>query len=292
MEQHYFIGAVEIILLFDCDVSGQEFNFLFMNPVLPVKNRHYVLVETCDHLPVPKEMYGESVRISWSEDGMHYTAFWQQGGWLSVCCIQEDGNEKIFVDENRMNLFLATFRPWTQLHLERVFIKNNAMILHSAGIEYLGEAILFAAPSGTGKSTQTDLWRRYVDGVTDLNGDRILLQKTDDGWFACGFPICGNSGRCMQKALPLRAVVLIRQNVTDRVTALSDFQKFSLILNGLAVPLSDQECTKAAMNLLEDLIKKVCVIRLDCSMDITAVKTLYSYLYGDHDIPETEKGAD
>ena len=39
------------------------------------------------------------------------------------------------------------------LALERRLVKKNSMILHCAYVEYQGEAILFSAPSETGKTT-------------------------------------------------------------------------------------------------------------------------------------------
>ena len=41
--------------------------------------------------------------------------------------------------------------------LERHMIKNDSLILHCAYMVYQGKAILFSAPSGTGKSTQAKL---------------------------------------------------------------------------------------------------------------------------------------
>ena len=42
--------------------------------------------------------------------------------------------------------------------LEHLLATQRAVILHSAYIDYKGKAILFSAPSGTGKSTQAELW--------------------------------------------------------------------------------------------------------------------------------------
>ena len=52
---------------------------------------------------------------------------------------------------------------------------NHRVILHSSFISRQGEGILFTAPSGTGKSTQADLWKRHEEGVTIINGDRSIL---------------------------------------------------------------------------------------------------------------------
>ena len=63
---------------------------------------------------------------------------------------------------------------------ERRMVQRDSMILHCAYVEYEGEAILFSAPSETGKTTQANLWEKYR-GSRTVNGDRALLgRETSD----------------------------------------------------------------------------------------------------------------
>ena len=55
-------------------------------------------------------------------------------------------------------------------------------------IAFQNKAILFSAPSGTGKSTQADLWQKYVRGVEIINGDRAIIGIEDNGVKAYGLP--------------------------------------------------------------------------------------------------------
>ena len=88
------------------------------------------------------------------------------------------------------------------LALERRLVKKDSMILHCAYVEYQGEAILFSAPSETGKTTQANLWEKYR-GSRTVNGDRSLLGKIDDRWTAQGWPVCGTSEVCNNEAVPI-----------------------------------------------------------------------------------------
>lgn len=74
---------------------------------------------------------------------------------------------------------------------ERRMICHESLILHCAYIKHEGKAILFSAPSGTGKSTKADLWEKYR-GSRTVNGDRALLRKKNGIWHACGWPVCGS----------------------------------------------------------------------------------------------------
>ena len=47
------------------------------------------------------------------------------------------------------------------LALERRLAEQPCLILHCAYTEYQGKAMLFSAPSGTGKTTQAGLWEQY-----------------------------------------------------------------------------------------------------------------------------------
>ena len=47
------------------------------------------------------------------------------------------------------------------LALERRLSERPCLILHCAYLEYQGKAMLFSAPSGTGKTTQAGLWEQY-----------------------------------------------------------------------------------------------------------------------------------
>lgn len=99
------------------------------------------------------------------------------------------------------------------LAMEKRMLSLDGLILHCAYLEHSGEAILFSAPSETGKSTQAHLWERYRDGSRTINGDRALLQKSGGRWMAHGWPVCGDSGLCNNSAAPVRAIVMLSQGM-------------------------------------------------------------------------------
>ena len=85
---------------------------------------------------------------------------------------------------------------------------RHALILHSSYLDVNGQALLFSGPSGIGKSTQADLWVRHR-GAAILNGDKSLLIREPDGWYAHGWPICGSSGICRNESRRIRAIVML-----------------------------------------------------------------------------------
>lgn len=163
------------------------------------------------------------------------------------------------------------------LALERRLVKKDSMVLHCAYMEYKGEAILFSAPSETGKTTQANLWEKYR-GSRTVNGDRALLGKMDGRWTAQGWPVCGTSEVCFNEAVPIRAVVMLSQAEENHVEKLSPGRAFPLLYSQITVNKWNMEDHIHTMDLIEDFLEKVPVYHLGCTISEEAVECLEKVL--------------
>ena len=168
------------------------------------------------------------------------------------------------------------------LALERRQIQYDAFVLHCAYIEHQGEAILFSAPSETGKTTQGNLWGQYK-GAKTINGDRALLQKVDGRWMARGWPVCGSSEVCNNIAMPIRAIVMLSQGKADVVTKLSPMKAFSQIYSQITINRWNPAANVRCMDLLETLVRETPVWHLSGTISENAVNTLAEALYPKED---------
>ena len=159
------------------------------------------------------------------------------------------------------------------LALERRLVKKDSMVLHCAYVEYKGEAVLFSAPSETGKTTQANLWEKYR-GSRTVNGDRSLLGKIDGRWTAQGWPVCGTSEVCFNETVPIRAVVMLSQAEENHVEKLSPGRAFPLLYSQITVNKWNMEDHIHTMDLIEDFLKKVPVYHLGCTISEEAVDCL------------------
>lgn len=159
------------------------------------------------------------------------------------------------------------------LALERRMEKKNALILHCAYMKYQGEAILFSAPSETGKTTQANLWEKYR-GSTTINGDKALLQCIEGRWTAQGWPVCGTSEICHNLATPIRAIVMLSQGEEDQIRRLSPVEAFSQIYSQITVNTWNRNFVQHNMNLIETLITQIPVWLLSCTISENAVRCL------------------
>lgn len=162
--------------------------------------------------------------------------------------------------------------------LERQMIRWDSMILHCAYIKYHGTAILFSAPSETGKSTQANLWERYRESET-VNGDRALLRKIDGQWTACGWPVCGTSEICHLEDTPIHAVVMLRQGKENQAERLSPMQAFAQLYSQITVNQWNRDFVQRTVELIEDLVAHVPVWQLTCDISENAVQCLETVLF-------------
>lgn len=159
------------------------------------------------------------------------------------------------------------------LSLEKLMIDEGAMILHSAYMNYKDRAVLFSAPSETGKSTQANLWEKYR-GTYTVNGDRSLLIREKDGWYAYGWPICGSSEICRNERYLVHAIVMLKQAKENKAYPLRGFQALREVMEQITINTWDSEFQMKVMDELEELLKEVPVYRLECDISEDAVKCL------------------
>lgn len=157
--------------------------------------------------------------------------------------------------------------------LERRQIALDAMVLHCAFMVHEGKAILFSAPSETGKTTQANLWGKYR-GTRVVNGDRALLQRIDGVWHARGWPVCGSSEVCHNEDISVKAIVMLSQAPEDRAERMHPMKAFTQIYTQLTVNRWNKPANLRAMELLEQLIGELAVYHLACTMEETAVIAL------------------
>ena len=99
--------------------------------------------------------------------------------------------------------------------LAEKLLEFDTLLFHGSAISVDGEAYLFTAVSGTGKSTHTSLWRQtFGDRAVMVNDDKPFLKLTEAGVFACGSPWSGEHGLDSNLTVPLR-----RHDLTHRPSA-------------------------------------------------------------------------
>ena len=161
----------------------------------------------------------------------------------------------------------------------RMLAKRGGVVLHSSYVlTKQGEALLFSAPSGTGKSTQAELWRSYA-GAKVINGDRALV-KAQNGVTANGIFFSGTSGICENVTAPIRAIVLLRQSFANELKKVSGKEAFMRLLPQCSYYPDEEENLRIVTGILAEIISAVPVYDFGCVPDESAVSALSEVLYG------------
>ncbi len=159
------------------------------------------------------------------------------------------------------------------MELEHSVVEKDGVIIHASCIRVQDKAILFTAPSGTGKSTQAELWCKYR-GAELINGDRCVLRRIDGKFYISGVPYCGSSGVSKNVTLPLEAVVYLTQAPFTTVSKLKGIESFRCLWEGCCLNTWNTSDVDKCLRLITDLSEEALVLKLDCTPDITAVEKL------------------
>lgn len=162
--------------------------------------------------------------------------------------------------------------------LEQILAERQAFILHSSAVDVNGEAVLFTAPSGTGKTTHANLWVEH-ENAEIINGDRTGIRCIDGKWIASGLPYDGSSRKFNPKMFPLKAIVVIRQGKENVIEPLRPAEAFRFILSETALYYWEKESANIVLEAIRNLVTQVPCYILHCRPDKEAVETVKKALF-------------
>ncbi len=230
-------------------------------------------------LPLPRGecLFESAERRVYAADGATVTCFGQEDGTAYLQLERRGSSTRALA---RRDAFAGPMRDKTLLRameVEHLVAGSGGILLHSAFIAYDGRAILFTAPSGTGKSTQAALWRD-LRGACIRNGDRAVIRQGNGGFEAWGLPYCGSSGISLPGVLPLAAVVYLSQAPQTDIRRLQGVQAFRAIWEGCSLHTWDRADVDSCTRAVSALICDVPVYHLACTPDESAVEALENVL--------------
>lgn len=165
--------------------------------------------------------------------------------------------------------------------LELQLLSLGAVSLHSSLVRRAeGDAILFTAPSGTGKSTQAALWEQFA-GADTLNGDRSILRCVDGVWTAFGSPFAGTSGIFRNEHAPVRAFVVLRQAAENTIRRMAPAEAFRALYSEMVLPRWHTGAHETLISLVETITRQLPVYLLACTPDERPVRLLSDTLKGE-----------
>lgn len=155
-------------------------------------------------------------------------------------------------------------------------IDHATLLFHGSAIAVDNEAYLFLAPSGTGKSTHTRLWRELFDQrAVMINDDKPLLKITDSGVVVYGTPWNGKHHLSTNTSAPLKAICFLEQSETNHIEPIAPMAAWPLLIQQSYRP-SDPAALKKALALVERIGNSIKLYRLKCNMEPEAAQVAYN----------------
>lgn len=191
-----------------------------------------------------------------------------------ILIYSEEKNKMIIQYPMQKDVFLFEhFNIWNYMAFENPLLYYQAFLLHSSFISWQNNGILFTAPSGTGKSTQADLWKKYEDADI-YNGDRTIIRKIDGKYYGFGSPYAGSSGIYRNESAPIKAIVVIEQGPDNVIRRLHGREAFLPLFRETLMNTWNKEYMEKMTDLLMDAACQIPVYHLSCRPDQDAVNTV------------------
>lgn len=156
-------------------------------------------------------------------------------------------------------------------------VEMGGFLLHASCICHNNRAVVFTAPSGTGKSTQAELWHIHRNAEI-INGDRIMIRAGENGWEAVGVPFCGTSGIRKNVRHPLAAIICLEQASKTCIRPIGGVTAFRRIWEGCTLQTWNHGDIDICSSLLQQMLESVPVFLLSCTPDHSAIEAVESVL--------------
>lgn len=158
----------------------------------------------------------------------------------------------------------------------RKILEYDAMLMHCAAICVDGEAYLFTAVSGTGKTTHINLWRKkFGDRCIVVNGDKPILRIKDGKFYACGTPWRGKENYGNNVIVPVKAICILERGEKNEIKKIAPHEAISTVITQ-TLRTSDMYEMEKMLTLTDKLLSSVPFYRLRCNMNDDAADVSYN----------------
>lgn len=160
-------------------------------------------------------------------------------------------------------------------------VSRRVLLFHCSAVAVDGVAYLFAAPSGTGKSTHTALWRRvFGERAVMINDDKPLLLLGQDCVRVFGTPWDGKHRLSTNTSAPVGGICFLARGEQNTIERVSPNEALPRLLGQTFRPES-AEGTAGMLQLAIELTARVPMWSLHCNISEQAVHTAYEAMRKD-----------
>ena len=111
---------------------------------------------------------------------------------------------------------------------------HGIALFHSSTVTYDNKAYMFLGVSGTGKSTHSSLWLKYIHGTELLNDDNPVVRVDGDDVTVYGSPWSGKTPCYRNHSNPLGGIVLLSQAPYNKIHRLKGIYAYVALVPSIS----------------------------------------------------------
>ena len=149
---------------------------------------------------------------------------------------------------------------------------SQTALFHSSVVSNDGKAYMFLGKSGTGKSTHSSLWLRYIDGSKLVNDDNPVVRLLSDGFWVFGSPWSGKTPCYRNVCYPIGGIVQLSQAPYNKIRRLRPLEAYAVLVPSISGKRWDRHVADGLHETESLLAEKVAVWHLECLPDEQAAR--------------------
>ena len=184
--------------------------------------------------------------------------------------------------EGREPVISGAFTENCALHdlIAEALPAHGVLLMHGSALALDGEAYVFTAPSGTGKSTHTRFWREaFGERCVMIDDDKPLIAVSEDGIRVFGTPWNGKHRLGANISAPLRAIIRLGRGDENAVSPLPAGEAFTMLLSRVYSSRNADTMRRIAA-LIGTLTKSAAFYDLRCNLDPQSAMIAYRGITG------------
>ena len=216
-----------------------------------------------------QEDEGQTIVVGRTNDGEAYVEFWLGKKLCSVMIVDKDNHQtKVCVKENWSfgvnNAIMVMYALATA--------NSQTALFHSSVVSYQGKAYMFLGQSGTGKSTHSSLWLKYIEGTELVNDDNPVVRIIDGVARVYGSPWSGKTPCYRNVVYPVGAIVKLDQAPYNEIKRLKGIRAYAAVVPSISGKRWDRQVADGLHETENLLAQLVPVWHLDCLPDEAAAR--------------------
>jgi len=160
----------------------------------------------------------------------------------------------------------------------RQLLKRDAIWIHASAVVVDGNAYLFSAPCGTGKSTHTSKWiELFGKDAYIINDDKPVVRIIGDDYFVYGSPWSGKYDISVNARAKLKGICFLHRSKENHIDFLDKRSAIQEMMKTSSFRIT-QEQLMQKLDIFDKIISNIPIYKMGCTPTVEAAKLAYDFM--------------